>query len=62
LGLFYSDTFEKWLTVSTFVQIITYHRIPGGFSYPSSIGIWWKVTGSVVLYVRSGLVVGFVLG
>jgi len=62
LGLFCSDAFEKSLAVSAFVQIITYHCISGGFSYPTSVSIWWGVTGLEVLDVRSGPIVGLGLG
>ena len=37
--LFCSDTFKKWLAISSFVQVIAYHRVPGGFSYPTPIGV-----------------------
>jgi len=40
LGLFCSDTFEKWLTISAFVKIIAYHGISGDFGYPSFVSIW----------------------
>ena len=37
LRLFYSDTFEKRLAISAFVEVIAYHGISGGLSQPNFI-------------------------
>jgi len=60
--LFCSDAFEEWLAVSAFVQVIAYHYVLGGFSYPSSVSVRWRVVGLKVLNVRSCPIVGLVLG
>jgi len=60
--LFYSDTFEKQLAISTFVKIIAYHGISGGLSQPSFVSIWWGVASSEILDIRSGPVVGLGMG
>jgi len=33
LGLFRCYSFEKWMTISVFVEVVTYHCIPFGFSH-----------------------------
>jgi len=39
LRLFRSDTFEKRLAISAFVEVIAYHGISDGFSQPSFVNI-----------------------
>ena len=45
LRLFCNVTFEKRLAISTFVEVIAYHGISGGFSQPSFVSILWGVVG-----------------
>jgi len=58
LCLFCSDTFEKCLAISTFVEVIAYHGISGGLSQPSFVSILWGVAGFEILDIRGGPVVG----
>jgi len=58
LRLFYSDTFEKWLAVSAFVEVIVYHGIPGGFSHPRFVSILRGVAGLEILDIGDNPVVG----
>jgi len=41
LRLFHSDTFEKRLSISAFVEVIAYHGISGCLSQPSFVNILW---------------------
>jgi len=56
--LFCSDTFEKRLAVSMFVEVIAYHGIPGGLSQPSFVSILWGVAGLEILDIGGGPIVG----
>jgi len=60
--LFCSNTFEKWLVISAFVEVITYHGIPGGLSHPSFVGILREVTGLEILDIGGSPVVGLERG
>jgi len=62
LRLFCSDTFEKQLAISAFVEVIAYHGISGGLSQPSFVSILWGVTGLEILDIRGGPVVGLGMG
>jgi len=52
LGLFRSDTFEKRLAISAFVEVIAYHSISGGFSQPSFVCVLWGFASLEILNIR----------
>jgi len=58
LRWFCSDTFEKRLTISVFIEVIAYHGISGGLAQPCFVSILWGVAGLEILDIRGRLVVG----
>jgi len=58
LRLFRSDTFEKRLAISAFIEVIAYHGVSGGLSQPSFVSTLWGAAGLEILDIRDGPVVG----